>query len=311
MRLQIQLAPLWLALGCAAGSTGGGGSATTGSRHTTTSTASRPRPGSSTQARTSSAATSGGSSASSTFGGSSGGGASSAGSCLSAVTYPDGGGCPNGSLVSEVVDFLDCLQIGGATVQALDANGVPTTMAVTTAQDGTFGLCAPAGNAFTPSFSVPGYPMMYDGELLAGQSSYLRYTKVISTDGLAAMAAIFPGGQLGAGGLIIAQVYKNSLCPDPSGWSMTLTDTDGGALPDGGYSVIYLGATTLPDPTLTATSATGYAIVYNIDLTTSSYFSLIPSNPDAGCSPSGMGIFYSGRVFVSQNAATYLVFEMQ
>jgi hypothetical protein len=227
------------------------------------------------------------------------------------VTYPDGGGCPNGSQVSELVDFASCVAVGGATVQALDANGTPTAGAVTTAQDGTYALCAPPGSAFTPSFSAPGYPQLFDAELQAGENSYLRYTKDVSSNALAAWSAVLPGALQGTSGSIVAQVYTTPDCPDPSGWSLTLTDTDGGALPDGSYGEIYLDPSSIPDPNLTATSSFGYAILYDIDVSSQSYFSLSAAKADAGiCTPIVAGMYYTGRIFVAPYAVSLKVIRM-
>ena len=237
--------------------------------------------------------------------GSSGGGSGN-GVC-SAVPLPDGGGCPNGSYVSDFVDALTCDPVVGATVQALNADSVPVSGTVLTAADGTFVLCAPPGSGFTPFLSAPTYETMYFAELRGGANTNLYFIEAISTEDLGALGAFVPGGYQASQGAMFLSINTSANCPDASGWSVSLTLPDGGALADGGYFTAYLGASGFPDATLTATSAAGGAFIYDVDLTGGNYFAVAGSSPDAGACAfvlTGDGAFYTGRVYLTANSVT-------
>jgi hypothetical protein len=232
--------------------------------------------------------------------------------CTNLVVLPDGGGCPNGSFATQIVDFLTCSPIAGATVQALDVNGVPAAGSVTTAADGTFVLCAPPGSAFTPSLAVPGDPTTYLVELEAGRENSYSNIPVASRTDLSAIFAFLPGGLDSNLGTILVTFDTTPTCLDPSGWTMTLNYADGGPVPDGGYLEAYLDATGIPDSTLTKTSSAGDALLYNVDLTLTNYFSVILSNPDPGpCAPTSETAFPSGRVYATAEGLSYEVVQVQ
>jgi hypothetical protein len=189
-------------------------------------------------------------------------------------------------------------------VQAIDANGVPVTGAVTTAADGTFLLCGPPG-PFSPFLSAPGYATSYRAEVEAGSDLSLTSTSMYSNDVVNAITSLAPGGYNRSLGALIALIGSTSACPDRSGFTLSLTDGDGGAIADGGFLEVYLGASGLPDPTLVATSAEGLALFYDIDTAATSFFAVSWSNPDAGaCAPvlQNATAWLTGRVFVAGNA---------
>ena len=105
-----------------------------------------------------------GNSNSSSSSGSGGGSGGNDGNCEDAnlpPVLPDGGGCPNGSFVSQALDLLTCAPIAGATVQALNAVATPVSGSVVTAPDGVFLLCAPPGTAYTPYIAASSYSTVY------------------------------------------------------------------------------------------------------------------------------------------------------
>jgi hypothetical protein len=272
--------------GSGGGSTGSGGGSSSGTAGTTGALGS----------------SSGGSS------GSSGGGSN--GICVP-VPLPDGGGCANGAFVSAVDDLFSCAPIVGATVQALDADGLPLSGSVTTAADGTFVLCGPLGSAFTPSFSAPSYPTTYYPEMQAGLASSLSDLDLITSDDVDALGAFAPGGFDSSLGMVLVHMNSSSACPNPSGWSFSLTGVDGGSLPDGGYLEVYLGASDAPDPSLTATSTEGVAFFYNIDTEATNYFEVSWSNPDAGgCAPILRTAFYTGRLYIQDNSTSFEILQV-
>ena len=237
-------------------------------------------------------------------GGEPSGGGSGNGFCGSAV-LPDGGGCANGSYVTAFIDVLSCAPIVGATVQALNADSVPVPGTVLTGADGTFVLCGPPGSAFTPFFAAPTYETTYFAELRADTNSHLPILEGISATDLTALGSFVPGGFQPSLGILFVHVNVSASCPEASGWSLALTEPDGGALADGGYVVAYLSTAGFPDATLAATSLEGVAFIYDIDLSTGNYFAVSASQPDAGaCQPvlTGDGASLTGRVYVTVNA---------
>ena len=185
--------------------------------------------------------------------------------CYSHPPLPDGGACPNGSFASQLLDLTNCDPIPGATVQALDANGVPAAGTVETTDGGTFLLCGPPSAAFTPFVTAPGYPTTYLAELHGNaHSTYLEFG-ILSSEFADGFFAILPGGVDTSLGLLVAYINTSATCGDSSGWQISLTDSDGGAIADGGFLETYLGASGIPDPSLTATTDEGIAIFYDVD----------------------------------------------
>ena len=87
---------------------------------------------------------------------------------------------------------------------------------------------------------------------------------MISSSDLTVLETLVPGGYDATKGVVFAQVHPSSECPDQAGWIMTLTDSNGGAIDDGGYLEAFTSASGLPEPG-TATTTTGAAIFYNIE----------------------------------------------
>ncbi len=253
----------------------------------------------------------GSSSATTTGAGSSSGGASGNGICVHLPSLPDAGACTSGSYESQVVDLLTCAPIVGATVQALNSGGVPVSGSVATAADGTFVLCGPAGSAFTPFFMAEEYATTYYPELQAGGASSLSYLDLVTSDDLSAIGAFAPGGFDGSKGTLIVHMNFGAACPNPAGWSFTLTAPDGGAISDGGYLETYLGASGVPESTLTATTKEGVALFYDIDTSATNYFGLSWSNPDAGgCAPVLATAFYTGRIYIQADSVTFYILQV-
>ncbi len=280
----------------------------------------RPGLGGSSGAGSGSSSGSGGSGGSSTAvsstgaggtgsGGSTGGlNASSSGGlfvCGAVPVLPDGGGCPNGSFVSQLVNIVTCAPIAGAVVQALDVNGAPTSLTTTTAADGTFILCAPPSTAFTPYVTAATYATTYYSELEGGQNSNLQFIFMLPETDLQLIGSLLAGGYDTSLGTLIADVTNSPSCPEPAGWTFSLTDVDGGPILDGGYREVYLGASEVPDPTLTSTSGSGIALFYDMALSTTNFFGVEATNPDAGrCVIVPGTASYTGRIYATANAVS-------
>jgi hypothetical protein len=332
----LPLALPWLLFGCAASTGPGVAGATEGCKGADCgrgSTASRGAAGSSTGAAssssngTSSAASGGTSSAASSpatsgasgtstggatggTGGSSSGGSGSSGNGICGKTpLPDGGGCPHGAFVSVATDAFTCLPVAGATMDALDPNGIPLSGSATTASDGTFVFCEPPATPFTPSLAATGYSTIYYPELQANVDSSFTYIGMISNSFIGVLEGFGMNPKLGS---ILVHISNSASCPDQSGWTFTLTYPDGGAIPDGGYSEAYLGASDIPQAGLTATGSGGTAFFSNLDLSTTNYFAIQASNPDAGstCIPKFVSAFYTGRIYVTANALSIYNFQI-
>jgi hypothetical protein len=190
-------------------------------------------------------------------------------------------------------------------VQALDANGAPTSATASTAADGTFVLCAPTVGAFTPYVTAPTYGTTYYSELTGDVNSALQFIFMLPQTDLGLIGSLLAGGYDTSQGTLIVNVTNSPSCPDPSGWTLELTWVDGGPIPDGGYREVYLGSSDVPDPTLTSTSEVGIAFLYDIDLSSTNFFAVSASNPDAGrCTIVPGTASYTGRIYVTNNAVS-------
>ena len=224
---------------------------------------------------------------------------------------PDAGDCASGSLSGVVLDLLSCDRLANVTVQALDARAVPVSGSVVTGDGGTFVLCGPDGGAFTPYLKAPGYETTYLEELQGSAPSVYGEIGLFSTMFLTDFATIVPGNLDLSLGTIVAFIGTSGACPDSSGWAVSLTDPDGGAIPDGGFELVYFAASDLPKAGLTATTSQGAAIFYNIDLSTTNYFAVGLSKPDAGnCTPRGTTAFPTGRIYATQEAISLYILQV-
>ncbi len=185
---------------------------------------------------------------------------------------------------------------------------MPLSGSLDTAADGSFVFCEPPGTPFTLSLAASGYTTMYRPEMQANVDGDYAYMGLISND----FAGVLQGfGVNLALGTVIVLVEKTNSCPDASGWTISLSDADGGSLPDGGYQVDYLGTDDLPVTGLGNTSAGGTAIVYGINLSATNFFHVSASKPDAGaCMPVFDTAFLTGRVYVTTNAIATLALQM-
>jgi hypothetical protein len=220
------------------------------------------------------------------------------------VVLTCGGGTVDFS--SQIVDILACTTVDGANVQALDPNGIPYTQsAAVTSSTGTFGVCLPGNEPFTLEMTAAMYPTTYFGELEGEQGEALPQLGLISSEFLAVAGAIIPNGFNSVLGVVIVKVNSTFACSmAQSGWSVGISLPDGGALPDGGYQLVYINGA-IPMPGLTSTQAAGAAILYNIDPTLSEFFVINYSNPDAGaCQATNVAFGLTGRVYVPGNAVS-------
>jgi hypothetical protein len=236
-----------------------------------------------------------------------GGGADAIFQCDSVDDYEgDAGGCPGDWFGSQLIDYQSCASICGATVQALDPAGVPIegTAQLSDPVGGTFHFCLPAGATFETAITAPGYGTYYYGEIQGQLSVHVPAIGLLSAASLSAFAAFIPGGFDPARGAIAVPTNASDLCVNPdkkAGFVVSLTDADGGAFPDGGYQLIYLSAGGFPDPSLTATSTLGIAIVYDIDPAVTTFPTLRFSNPDAGACQEVVNeeVGFTGRVEIA------------
>jgi hypothetical protein len=246
-----------------------------------------------------------GTSSSPSSGGSSGGNSITC-SNITAFVW-DGGSCPTSWYGTRFADLGTCAPIAGATVEALGVNGAPISGAsATTDGTGDFAFCLPAGSIYTPYLQAANYPPSY----LAQQNGPppQEWIGLVSTDTLGAVSGFLAGNFDASKGVLAVffSTYTHPTCNDQSGWSVTLSLPDGGAFPDGGYLISYLGNSGLPDSSLTATTTSGSAIAYDIDTSISNYVAVSVSNPDAGVCEVQIAQFgETGLVYVAGNALSY------
>lgn len=194
-------------------------------------------------------------------------------------------------------------------MDALGPNAVALSGSVTTAADGAFIFCEPPGLPFTPSLTATGYSTIYYPELQANVDASFSFIEMISDAFIGVLEGFGMNPNLGS---ILVHMSSSTSCPDPSGWTFTLAYPDGGAVSDGGYSLSYLGATDIPQQGLTVTGSSGTAFFANLDLSTTNYFAIQASKPDAGsCAPSFVSAFYTGRIYVTVNALSLYNFQIR
>ena len=196
-------------------------------------------------------------------------------------------------------------------MQAIGADGVPLSGATATsdATTGIFTACVPGQEAVTMSFNLTGYPLTYYQESLG--TIHAHDIGMLSNTVVDSVIGFVPGGlNLALGTIVVFFSTSGSGCPIDN-WSLNLEIADGGAVPDGGFSLIYMGPTSLPEPSLNATSGSGIAIVYNIDTTETNYFQIAATHPDAGyCASDNAALGFTGRLYVNGGALTYQIINL-
>jgi hypothetical protein len=218
--------------------------------------------------------------------------------------------CPSGDIgvASQLVDILDCTTIDGATVEALDPNGVPISgsAATTNSTNGSFFLCGPEGQPFTITATAAGYPTAYFAELAGASAQDVVQLGMLSNTSLSVVGGIVPGGVDPSKGMVVVKVSNTVNCDaQVAGWTLGITLPDGGNLPDGGYQMAYGGQAGLPQPGLTETSSAGAAIFYDIDPVLSDFFVITYQNPDAGaCESTDPTLGFTGRIYVAGGAVS-------
>ena len=297
------------------------------------------RGGSGTGGGSSGRSTSGGSGAgsiggaSSGAGGSSGAQGSSSGSSTSSPSGSSGGAvpdlayvcaalavaplelsCPSGvALASQVIDGTNCVPLPGAVVAALGANGAPLQSASAVADaNGAFAFCVPYATPFTVTATATGYLTTYVAEVSlaadGGDQPPMSQIAMVEQNFLAAFGSLVPGGYDPTKGFGVAAIAGTDACLAAStGWTISLSLPDGGAIEDGGYTLMYLAVDKLPDSTLTETTSRGAAVMLNIAF--SGYLLMDATNPDAGACPLiNAQLGYTGRILVGANFGSFAPF---
>jgi hypothetical protein len=218
--------------------------------------------------------------------------------------------CSPGSTLfaSQVVDILSCSELGGASVTAIDTNGVPVQGAgasATTESDGAFAMCLPGESPFSIQITQSQYPTTYYAEMLDVSLEYVAQMATLSINELSAFASFLIGsGSFEPNTALVVVKLTGSNCASAfAGWSFALSVPDGGAIPDGGYQLVYLGSDGLPSAAQTTTSSNGAGLFYNIDPAISDFVIVNLTNPDAGtCIPINTTVGFTGRVYLSGNS---------
>jgi hypothetical protein len=164
----------------------------------------------------------------------------------------------------------------------------------------------PLNSPFSIQASAALYPPTYYAELINTSVGYLAQMPAISSSSLAAFGTFFPGGFESNAAAVLVKLTGAGACrTQQTGWTFQVALPDGGPVPDGGYDLIYLGSSGLPDPTATETSMTGAALIYNIDPSISDFLDVTPMGPDGGdCPPTNASVGFTGRVFIIGGAVT-------
>jgi len=226
--------------------------------------------------------------------------------------------CPNGgALPCQVIDLVTCAPIAGATLSAIGGNGVPIAGASAISDaNGAFVFCTPFETAFTVQAQAPGYLNTNLAEILValdgGTAPDVGQIGLLATDYITALSAFVPYDS--SQGMVVAAVGGTGPCVNAdagSGWSLSMSLPDGGALPSNAYSLIYLGSSELPDPTATATTSAGTALFINVELPSDDFVSVGATNPNAGVCPLlNQGIGFTGRLLLGPNTGSFAPFVL-
>jgi hypothetical protein len=273
-----------------------------------------------------SSTTGGASTAGGTTGGITGGAASTGGA---------GGGttggtitCPAGEYyyTGRLVDLSDLKPVPGLAVSAYNPAGPPFVEQVagssTISDDGGLVVeCIPVGQPVYLGIQGQGYSQCgtanfslsanYDGYRRIGLLSMADMTLLAGY-----INAQHPALALDTSAPMIAvgiEAPTGSPCiPQIAGWSFSLSLPDGGplpALPDGGlpFGMVYLTANGEPDISLTATTANGGVLFYDVQVP-GTYVNLLSqnTNADAGCFITTSPLDLTGQALVAPSVVTFV-----
>jgi hypothetical protein len=218
--------------------------------------------------------------------------------------------CPSGGtpFPCQTVDFLQCTPVANANVQAIAPDGVPYSgVAATTNGMGAFVVCLPTAQPFTTEITATGYPRTYFAELDGLSDDGIGQVPLIGQEEIGALTSLVPAGYQIDDGLIIVKLDSTGPCDSQlGGWSFSLQLPDGGSFQDGGYNVVYMGTSPVPDPTATSTSTLGLALIYNIDTSLSNFVIPVVQSPagNTSCQPLNAQLGFTGRVYVAGNSGS-------
>jgi hypothetical protein len=150
---------------------------------------------------------------------------------------------------------------------------------------------------------------MYYGEIQAGSHSAAQTITMISSgllDEFLSQTGTICDPTLGE---LWAYVYD--CYPNEAGWSLSLRDLDGGAIPDGGYLESYLGPDIVPVAGATVTSSSGVAAFCSVTPSASNFFLIDAVSVDAGPCPPDTYALYTGRIYITGNAISELNLNLQ
>ena len=231
--------------------------------------------------------------------------------CPGAAVPPIQQSCPSGEdpFASQTVDLVLCTDVGNANIAFVAPDGVPYSGvgAVSDPTTGAFAVCLPEDHPFTAAVTAAQYPTTYYAEFDGVGPNQASQIPLIGLDELNALASLIPGGPTLNEGLLIVKVTSTALChAATSGWSFSLDLPDGGEFPDGGYQIVYMGSTFVPDATATSTSTEGAAVIYNIDDSISNFVVPIAQPPasDADCLSLNSYVGLTGRIYVAANSVS-------
>lgn len=130
---------------------------------------------------------------------------------------------------------------------------------------------------------------------------------LIGEEEIGAITSLVPAGYDINDGLVIVKINSTGPCDSLlAGWTISLALPDGGAFPDGGYKIVYMGASPIPNPAATSTSSLGLALLYDIDTSVSNFVVPVAQSPpgDTTCLPLNAQIGFTGRIYVAANSGS-------
>jgi len=235
--------------------------------------------------------------------GTGGGGSTASGGSSSGTTgtcLPPGiSDCTDGSKEISISLIDICTQ--QPVTSPIQATALGSSATSSSLPCGVIYFCVPAGTDLTPQLTAPGYAPEILETLQVQTSRAYTELPLICTGLLTGLTEAGGNGSVVA--VEVGAVEGKPACADLSGWSFSLTDLDGGAVTS--KSVYFSGE--YPDPSATATTASGLAIVYNISSAATDVI-VVGESSTSKCSPANAEEQWTNQVHLANQSASLAPF---
>jgi hypothetical protein len=122
-------------------------------------------------------------------------------------------------------------------------------------------LCVPAGSLVVPDVQAPGYVSAVFNDVVLETSECFPAVQLFSNGIWSAIQGTIPGYEASLATIVVTVAPAVASIPcDLSGWTLWITQVDGGAIP---FSIGYVSGVSV-DPTAAATTNAALAFIYNV-----------------------------------------------